>query len=47
MDEAKKKVTYCDECGRSIGIACACGLSFIEKMKSVSLVLPANFRAVG
>ena len=42
----KKKMTYCAECGRSIGIACACGLSFKEKMKSVAMVLPGNFRAV-
>ena len=46
MSDVKEKIQYCPDCGRSIGIACTCGLSFIEKMKSVSLILPANFRAV-
>jgi len=43
--EIKEKVKYCKDCGRIEGIGCACGLSFAEKMKTVSLTLPGNFRA--
>ena len=45
MAEVKEKVRYCKECGRIVGIGCACGLSFVEKMKTVSLTLPGSFRA--
>jgi len=37
---------WCKGCGRMKGVGCACGLSFKEKMKSQSMLLPANFRAV-
>jgi len=46
MAEVKEKVKYCKDCGRINGIGCACGLSFVEKMKTVSLTLPGSFRAV-
>lgn len=30
------KVEWCKECGRMVGIGCACGKSFKEKIKDVS-----------
>jgi hypothetical protein len=30
------EVKWCQECGRMIGIGCACGLTFKEKMDSVA-----------
>jgi len=42
----KNPMTYCKTCGRAEGIGCACGLTFAQKMKTQSLVLPGNFRAV-
>lgn len=46
MGEVKERVQYCKDCGRIKDIGCACGLSFVEKMKTVSLTLPGSFRAV-
>jgi len=46
MVEVKDRVKYCEDCGRIEGIGCACGMTFIEKMKSQSLILPGSFRAV-
>lgn len=37
---------WCTECGRMKGVGCACGMTFAEKIRSSSVVLPANFRAV-
>lgn len=37
---------WCKACKRMLGIGCACGMTFAEKMRSQSLVLPGNFRAV-
>ena len=41
-----KKIQYCKDCGRIVDVGCACHLSFREKLKTVALTLPANFRAV-
>jgi len=45
MVKVKEKVQYCEDCGRIIDIGCACGMTFVEKMKSQSLILPSSFRA--
>ena len=41
MSEEKKKgsdpIEYCKDCGRSIGIGCACGMSFSEKIRGQKL----------
>ena len=37
---------WCKECGRLKGVGCACGLTFAEKIRSTSMVLPGSFRAV-
>lgn len=34
---AEEKVEWCDDCGRAVGIGCACGLSFAEKMKTIQV----------
>jgi hypothetical protein len=44
--DSDKRVQYCDECKRIKGIGCVCGMSFKERMKATSIVLPASFRAV-
>ena len=46
MAKVKEKVQYCKDCGRIIDIGCACGMTFVEKMKSQSLIVPGSFRAV-
>lgn len=37
---------WCKECGRLKGVGCACDLSFAEKIRRTSMVLPSSFRAV-
>lgn len=37
---------WCGDCGRMKKVGCVCGLTFAERMKLVSVVLPASFRAV-
>lgn len=33
MSEAK----YCDDCSRMIGVGCACGMTFAEKLKFIRM----------
>lgn len=44
--DPKTPVTYCGKCGRIDDIGCACNLTFAEKMKTQSMVLPGSFKAV-
>ncbi len=30
-------VQWCSECGRAVGIGCACGLTFAEKIRSTQV----------
>lgn len=33
----ESQVQWCDDCGRSIGIGCNCGLTFAEKIHGVQV----------
>ena len=35
----------CPECRRIVGIGCACGLTFAEKMRGLGLSVPRGFGA--
>lgn len=41
-----RTLVYCDDCHRIVGIGCACGLSFKEKIKGVAATVPDHMRAV-
>jgi hypothetical protein len=36
---------YCADCKRLKDIACTCGMTFKDKVKSVNAVLPPGFKA--
>lgn len=44
-DRTGERIRYCPDCKRILGIGCACGLSFAERIKGVALTLPPEFRA--
>lgn len=36
---------YCQDCKRLKSVACTCGMSFKDKIKTVNTVLPPGFKA--
>lgn len=28
---------FCEDCGRRVGVACTCGMTFLERMRSVQI----------
>ena len=42
---AEEESNYCAECKRMIGVGCTCGMSFKDKVKTQSMVLPPGFKA--
>lgn len=45
-EETRTVSSWCPDCKRMKGVGCACGMTFAEKIRSASTVLPASFRAV-
>jgi len=31
------QLEYCEDCKRAIGIGCACGMTFLEKLRTVQI----------